>query len=70
MAHQEHHSAAVMTWRTMTTDKRLGPALSRLPLARTGTAIGGSGAPWYADWIARPDPRRPLLGGLQRRRRR
>jgi uncharacterized protein len=63
MAHQEHHSAAVMMWRTMTTDKRLGPALGRLPLARTGAAIGGSGAPWYADWIARPDPGDPYWTG-------
>src|SRR5215813_2786129 len=36
MAHQEHHSGAVMMWRTITSEKRLGPALSRLPLALTG----------------------------------
>ena len=49
MAHQEHHSAAVMTWRTMTTDRRLGPAAgcrSRGPgrrsagRARPGTRTG------------------------------
>jgi putative CocE/NonD family hydrolase len=63
MAHQERHSSAVMMWRTMTTDKRLGPALSRLPLAQTGATIGGAGAPWYADWIAKPDPADPYWAG-------
>ena len=63
MAHQERHSSAVMMWRTMTTDKRLAPALSRLPLAQTGATIGGAGAPWYADWIAKPDPRDPYWAG-------
>lgn len=63
IAHQERHSSAVMMWRTMTTDKRLGPALSRLPLAQTGATIGGAGAPWYADWIAKPDPADPYWAG-------
>jgi len=63
MAHQERHSGAVMMWRTITTEKRLGPALSRLPLALTGASIGGSGAPWYADWIAKPDPADPYWAG-------
>jgi uncharacterized protein len=63
MAHQERHGAAVMMWRTMTTDKRLASALGRLPLAQTAASIGGNGAPWYADWIARPDPRDPYWAG-------
>ncbi len=63
MAHQERHSSAVMMWRTMTTDKRLGPALRRLPLAQTGATIGGAGAPWYGDWIAKPDPADPYWAG-------
>ena len=56
MAHQERHGSAVMLWRTMTSEKRLAPALNRLPLARTAATIGGDGAPWYADWIAHPNP--------------
>jgi uncharacterized protein len=53
MAHQERLSAVRMMWRTMNADRRLAPALNRLPIAATGAAISGSGhAPWYADWLA------------------
>jgi hypothetical protein len=55
MAHQERHGSAAMMWRTLTADKRLGPAMDRLPLADTGSTIGGAGVPWYADWLAHPD---------------
>ena len=54
MAHQERHGAAAMMWRTMTAEKRLAPALDRLPLAATGTSLGGAPVPWYDDWLAHP----------------
>jgi uncharacterized protein len=55
MAHQERLGAVRMTWRTMNAERRLAPALRRLPLAATGAALR-DGAPWYADWIAHIDP--------------
>jgi putative CocE/NonD family hydrolase len=55
MAHQERHGSAQMMWRTMTADKRLAAALNRLPIASTGTTIGGDAVPWYADWLAHPE---------------
>jgi uncharacterized protein len=63
MAHQELHGSAVMMWRTMTTERRLGPALNRLPLAQTVATVGGNGAPWYAEWVAKPDPGDPYWAG-------
>jgi hypothetical protein len=35
-------------------ERRLRPALNRLPLSATGDDIGGRGAPWYREWIAHP----------------
>jgi uncharacterized protein len=63
MAHQERHGSARMMWRTATADKRLAPALDRLPIAATGSTIGGDAVPWYADWLAHPDSADPYWAG-------
>jgi uncharacterized protein len=63
MAHQELHGSARMMWRTMTADKRLAPALNRLPIASTGSTIGGGAAQWYGDWLAHPDSADPYWAG-------
>jgi putative CocE/NonD family hydrolase len=63
MAHQEQHSSPVMMWRTMTADKRLAPALNRLPIASTGSTIGGDAVPWYSDWLAHQDSADPYWAG-------
>jgi uncharacterized protein len=63
MAHQERHGSARMMWRTMTADKRLAPALDRLPIAATGSTIGGDAVPWYGDWLAHPDSADPYWAG-------
>ena len=55
MAHQEQHGSARLMWRTVTADKRLARAMNRLPLAATGSAIGGDAVPWYGEWLAHPD---------------
>jgi len=55
MAHQEQHNAPAMMWRMMTAEKRLRPALDRLPIAATGASLGGSPVPWYDDWLAHPE---------------
>jgi uncharacterized protein len=63
MAHQERHGSARMMWRTMTADKRLAAAMNRLPLAATGSTIGGDAVPWYGDWLAHPDSADPYWAG-------
>ncbi len=62
MAHQERHGAARMMWRTLTADKRLAPAMSRLPLAATAAGVG-DGVAWYQDWLAHPDSSDPYWAG-------
>jgi uncharacterized protein len=57
MANQETGGAPRMMWRTMTADRRLRPAMDRLPLAATAAAVDGAGAPpWYAEWMSHSDP--------------
>jgi uncharacterized protein len=64
MAYQERLGALRMIWRTMNADKRLQPALNRLPIAATGAALAAiGGAPWYADWLAHPDRGDPYWHG-------
>jgi uncharacterized protein len=54
MASQERVGAARMLWRTVTAERRLGAAMSRLPVAATGAHLDGD-APWYQEWLAHPD---------------
>jgi uncharacterized protein len=54
LASQERVGAARMLWRTVTAERRLGAAMSRLPVADTGAHLDGS-APWYQEWLAHPD---------------
>jgi uncharacterized protein len=62
MASQERVSAIRMIWRTMNADRRLARAADRLPIAATGSGLR-SGAPWYAEWLAHPDPDDPYYSG-------
>jgi uncharacterized protein len=56
VAHQDDGDGALQRiWRTVSSDRRLAPALSRLPLQATADGIGGNGAPWYAEWLRHPD---------------
>ena len=64
MAHQERVSPARMLWRTMTADRRLGPAMDRLPLAATGADLNSQAAPWYAEWMAHTASTDPYWDGL------
>jgi uncharacterized protein len=54
MASQERIGAARMLWRTVTAERRLGAAMSRLPVTATGAHLDGD-APWYQEWLAHPD---------------
>jgi putative CocE/NonD family hydrolase len=37
--------------------------MNRLPLAATGSAIGGDAVPWYGEWLAHPDSADPYWAG-------
>jgi putative CocE/NonD family hydrolase len=63
MAHQEQLGAVRGMWRTYRAEPRLATALNRLPLRATGDAIGGAGAPWYAEWLAHPETADPFWDG-------
>jgi uncharacterized protein len=62
MAAQERLGAVRMAWRTINADKRLARAADRLPVAASGAGLE-AGAPWYADWLAHPDPADPYYRG-------
>jgi uncharacterized protein len=64
MASQERVSPARVLWRTMTADRRLAPAMDRLPLAATGADLNPQAAPWYAEWMAHPASTDPYWDGL------
>ncbi len=51
MAHQESLGAVRAIIRMNRTERRLAPALARLPLRSTVDGLGGKGAPWYEDWL-------------------
>ena len=54
MASQERYSMPRMMWRAVTADRRLRPAMERLPVVATGAELIAR-APWYGDWLAHPD---------------
>jgi putative CocE/NonD family hydrolase len=55
MSHQESVGFVRGLVRMMRSDRRLAPALDRLPLRGATDALGGAGAPWYDEWVTHPD---------------
>jgi hypothetical protein len=56
MAHRDERGGAVRLLRAaFRREERIAPMLRKLPLSATGDSIGGTGAPWYAEWLAHPD---------------
>ncbi|HEX3590128.1 MAG TPA: CocE/NonD family hydrolase [Pseudonocardiaceae bacterium] len=51
MSHQEGLGLVRGVVRLNRTERRLAPALARLPLRTTQDGMGGKGAPWYDDWL-------------------
>jgi uncharacterized protein len=64
MSRQEQVGAARGMWRLYRTDRRLGPALGRVPLTATASVLG-PGAPWYAEWLAHPKAADPYWDGYR-----
>ena len=60
VAHQERMGMVRATARLMSAERRLAPALSRLPLETAADNLGGDGAPWFREWVSGVDPDGPL----------
>ncbi|GAA3436910.1 CocE/NonD family hydrolase [Kutzneria kofuensis] len=65
LSHQETVGAVRGLVRMMRAERRLAPALDRLPLRGAMAGLGGKGAPWYDDWIERPDLEDPYWEGFR-----
>ncbi|WP_328847688.1 CocE/NonD family hydrolase [Streptomyces sp. NBC_00258] len=55
LSHQESVSGPGSLLRMARAEKRLAGALAQLPLRGAMSSLGGSGAPWYDEWIDHPD---------------
>jgi uncharacterized protein len=64
MSRQEQVGALQGMWRMYRTDRRLAPALRRLPVTRTAEILE-PGAPWYTEWLRHPDPADPYWDGYR-----
>jgi uncharacterized protein len=60
VASQERFGGVRMVWRTLTAERRLALAMSRLPISATGAELAQAGAPWYHDWLSHPDRSDPF----------
>jgi hypothetical protein len=52
MAYQERVGAIRAMVRMNRTERRLAPVLAKLPLRATVDGLGGTGAPWYDEWLS------------------
>ncbi len=59
IAHQEQFGALRAATRLMRAERRLAPVLNSLPLESAADNLGGTGAPWFREWVAGPDPDGP-----------
>ena len=59
VANQEHIGMVRGTARMMRAERRLAPVLNALPMESAGDNLGGSGAPWFREWVSGPDPEGP-----------
>ena len=60
VARQEEGGIARGLIRQAGAGRRLAPVLGRLPVADAGEALLDGRAPWYRDWVSRPDPADPF----------
>lgn len=67
VAHQEDHSPVVGALRMAmpSNARRVRSALDALPLADGALALLGDRAPWYRDWVTRPDLTDPFWAPMQ-----
>jgi uncharacterized protein len=55
MANQERTGSLLGGYRMVTAERRLRPALDRMPVAAGGRGLLGAGAPWFESWLEHPD---------------
>ncbi len=65
MAHPQSNGLLRGPLRALTNARRLNQALNILPLRDTGHRLLAGQAPWYRDWIDRPDPADPQWRDMQ-----
>ena len=54
MAHQEDVGALLGTLRAVSADRRLRPALDRMPVRASARDLLGTEAPWFESWLEHP----------------
>ncbi|HXN63031.1 MAG TPA: CocE/NonD family hydrolase [Acidimicrobiales bacterium] len=65
VVHQEDGGGLAGALRTITTGRRIGPHMDTLPLTEAASTILGGRAPWYADWVTRPEATDPFWAPMQ-----
>jgi uncharacterized protein len=65
VSHQESLSRLGMLVRTATAERRVAPAMARLPIVDAGAELFDGGAAWYPDWVGRGDPDDPFWTRLR-----
>ncbi|SFL29503.1 CocE/NonD family hydrolase [Geodermatophilus ruber] len=65
VAHQEEGNFASGLVRQVLAARRLQPGLHDVPLLDAGERVLAGSAPWYRDWVARPEPDHPYWERMQ-----
>jgi uncharacterized protein len=65
MAHQEHIGMVRGLVRLITAERRLRPALDRMPIKAGARDLLGTGAPWFESWLEHPKAADPFWEPLQ-----
>jgi putative CocE/NonD family hydrolase len=65
IVHQERVNPLTGMIRTATADRRLRPALNRMPVRAGARDLVGDQAPWVYSWLEHPDPADPYWAPVQ-----
>ena len=65
IVHQEDGTPLQVMLQSARDRRRIRPALDELPLVSAASTFLGGRAPWYTDWVTRPDPRDPFWAPMQ-----
>ncbi len=65
IVHQEDGAPLAVMLRSARDRARIRPVLNELPLVSPATTFLGGRAPWYVDWVTRPDAHDPFWAPMQ-----
>jgi uncharacterized protein len=65
ITHQERINSLLAMIRTVTAERRLRPALDRMPVSAGARDLLGTGAPWFDTWLEHVQPGDPFWAPLQ-----